>query len=254
MKFINTKCYVTTLSVNSLDTNNYTFDSDSVPIGIDTCTTSSLSGNKNDFVGKLEKIKNMRLKGVGGSMKISSQGTLRLRFIDDKGAKQMFDIKGSYYVPGLKLRLLSPQQWAKQGPVSNNGMLIRKEITSGDKTILKFETGTKTIPHSSKNGLPILYTKPGYRNYASYIVKNQDLFAFPTTTNQHPNFGKELINLDLREGESDEIKYQLPILNENDKQNLLFSLYSSWQIVQQSFLYRQIVQQSFLYSIVGFDL
>ena len=89
------------------------------------------------------------------------------------------------------------------------------------QTILKFETGTKTIFHSSKNGLPILYTKPGYRNYAAYIVENQDLFAFPATTSEHPNFGRELINLDLEEGEEDEIEHELPNLNDGNKQSLL---------------------------------
>ena len=120
-----TKIFVKLFSVDCLKSGikNWSFDSDAVLIGIDTCTTASLSGNKSDFVGKLNKVDNVKLRGVGGTLKIMSKGVMRLRFVDDKGIKQTFDIKDSYYVPGLKLRLLSPQQWSKQGPTSENGYL-----------------------------------------------------------------------------------------------------------------------------------
>ena len=47
----------------------------------------------------------------------------------------------------------------------------------------------KTILHSPENGLPILYTKPGFRKYSLFISENKEKFkfTFPTEMNEASN-------------------------------------------------------------------
>ena len=144
------------------------FDSDSVPIGIDTCTSATLSGFKSDFIGKMQPVTSMNLRGVGGTVPIIAKGTLRLTFLDDNEKHQILLVRNAYYAPKLTLRLLSPQQWSKQGPRSSNGTYLRSEQTSANVTILRFPGGTKTILHNSQNNLPILHTISGFSTYSMF--------------------------------------------------------------------------------------
>ena len=150
--------------------NRLTFDSDSVPMGIDTCTTATLSGCRSDFVGEITPIKNTTLRGVGGTLPVVGKGTFLFNFLDDRGREQQLKVEDAYYVPRLKLRLFSPQQWARQGPVYRDGTYVRGEETRGDTTKLFFRKGTKTIPHDSQTGLPILHSSPRYKDFATYVT------------------------------------------------------------------------------------
>ena len=147
-----------------------TFDSDSVPIGIDTCTSATLSGQRTDFIGKLEPVQNVMVRGVGGSMPAVGRGTLILSILDDLGQKQKLTVEGAYYVPRLKLRLFSPQQWSRQGPRGIDGEYLRSETTSGDKTVLHFPGGRKTVPLDAKSNLPLMHTQPGFNNFAQFVT------------------------------------------------------------------------------------
>ena len=129
----------------------------------------------------------MKLRGIGGSVPIAAKGTLRLRFLDDNEREQILLVKNAYYAPKLKLRLLSPQQWSKQGPRTPDGKFIRSEETNGNVTILKFRGGTKTIPHNANNNLPILHTLPGIAAYSTFkeSILNKDLNF---TEDEHTQF------------------------------------------------------------------
>ena len=134
-------------------------------IRIDTCTTACISGRMSDFI---TPVKNVNLKGVGGSLPVVGKGTLVITIKD--GNKELRKIKdiNAYFCPRLKLQLFSLQQWSLQGPIAPNGAWIRKSITDGRCTKLTMATGTKTVQYDTKTGLPIMYTIPAedFRSYA----------------------------------------------------------------------------------------
>ena len=91
-------------------TYNSSLDPTSKPIGIDTCATASISGDRSDFIGAIKGVKLMKLKGVGGSIPIVGKGTMVLHILDDQGKDQTLKINNAYYAPRLPLRLFCPQQ------------------------------------------------------------------------------------------------------------------------------------------------
>jgi len=88
------------------------FDTDSNAILIDNHCSSSLSGNKNLFVGELTKVSKV-VQGIAGSLDQVWEGTMKLEIDDDEGVKHEFVIPKSYYVPGSKSTILSPQHLAQ---------------------------------------------------------------------------------------------------------------------------------------------
>ena len=141
----------------------------SKPIGIDTCATASISGNREDFIGKLEPVESTKLRGVGGTIPIIGKGTMILHVIDDQGNKQALKIRDSYYAPRLRMRLFSPQQWSRQGPIQSDGTFGRSETTTGRNTKLNFPGGSITVKHDNRTGLPIMYTKTDTSEFAHFV-------------------------------------------------------------------------------------
>lgn len=121
------------------------------------------------FIGELQPVK-VTLKGVGGSLPIVAKGTLMLRFLDDKGHVREHKISDAYYAPRLRMTLLSPRQWSAQGPKRNNGECVREWLVRGRDSILTFENGRKTVAYDPRSNLPILFTKPGYKQFSAYIT------------------------------------------------------------------------------------
>ena len=147
-----------------------TFDADSVPVGIDTCTSATVSGVRHLFIGEIESVSNVTLKGVGGKLPIVGKGTLRLTFLDDKGHVHEHLIHNAYYAPRLKMTLLSPRQWSQQGPIRTNGTPVRLCTVNGNDAVLRFEHGVKTVEYDQQSNLPLLFTKPGFKQFDAYIT------------------------------------------------------------------------------------
>jgi hypothetical protein len=51
---------------------------------------------------------NVKIKGIKGYLITAKLGTMRWRIQDDEGKSHRFDIPGTYFVPDLLIRLLSP--------------------------------------------------------------------------------------------------------------------------------------------------
>ena len=85
------------------------FDTDSMLIGVDNRCSAFISGYIDDFEGPTRPTDRV-IKGFGGTRTTNVQtGTARLYWEDDLGLKHEFKLQNSYYVPGCKHRLLSPQ-------------------------------------------------------------------------------------------------------------------------------------------------
>jgi hypothetical protein len=90
-----------------------TFDTDSVPIGIDNRCTGCISNRIEDFEGPWVE-SNRAIKGFGGSRTTGIMiGTLAWKWMDDEGREHKFLIPKSFYVKEGNVRLLSPQHWAQ---------------------------------------------------------------------------------------------------------------------------------------------
>ena len=96
-----------------IHTNTMRFDTDSAKVGIDNRCSACISHVPQDFIGALTD-SNRTIKGFGGSRTTGIKvGTLLWKWNDDNGKEHAFHIPNSYYVPDGKVRLLSPQHWAK---------------------------------------------------------------------------------------------------------------------------------------------
>ena len=102
-----------------------TLDTDSIPIGVDSGTSATVSSVRNLFIGKLTPVTGTKLREVGGTVPIKAKGTLQMTFVDDKGKTHHHRIEKGYYAPKLQLTLLSPRQWSLQGQIRRDGSRIR---------------------------------------------------------------------------------------------------------------------------------
>ena len=151
-----------------MHTKRSTFDSNLQGLGIDACTTATISGFREDFVGEITPVTKSKLTGVGGSLLIVRKGTFFFRFVDDDRKQRSLKVNDAYYVPRLKLRLFSPQQWSHQEPCYKDGTPVRAESTNRETMTLFFHRGHKIIPHDSKTKLPILYSSTGCEDFSTF--------------------------------------------------------------------------------------
>jgi Reverse transcriptase (RNA-dependent DNA polymerase)/GAG-pre-integrase domain len=161
-----------------------TFDTDSVQIRIDNCSTRTVSFNHKDFDPSSVRAVNQRIEGISGqSSKISHTGTIMWRVLDDAGAVQTLRIPNSLLVPEAKVRLLSPQHLAQE--LQANSIIQDGTIctTYADRIVLQWNNHkyTKTIPLSSSN-IGIFWTAPGYKRYKAYCTTTINQFKEPIET------------------------------------------------------------------------
>jgi hypothetical protein len=117
------------------------FDTDSKPVGIDNRASAYISGDIDDFEGKLEET-NQVIKGFGGtSTRNVYRGTAVLKIEDDDGKVHKDHLPNSYYVPNTKGRLLSPQHWSRE---------LRKQGKKGAHSRTDYDRITMNWPDGSK--------------------------------------------------------------------------------------------------------
>ena len=98
------------------DTRDITFDTDSFKVGIDTCTSATMFGNKDLFEDLV--FKDLGEFNEGGELNIADIETLAIKMENDNGQTHLVQIPNSLYVPNLQMTLLCPQHWAQQDRTS----------------------------------------------------------------------------------------------------------------------------------------
>ena len=161
------------------------FDTDSKPIGIDNRCTACISHDINDFVGKLHD-SDRTIKGFGGIKHRSNimVGTMKWKWCDDQGQVHRHLIPKSYYVPDGRVRLLSPQHWAKsqKGPLK----ISTGEFTNGQNCVLQWGKGGEyklTVPLSRDTNVATFSLAPGYKNFEAYC---QEAAIITSEEDRHP--------------------------------------------------------------------
>jgi GAG-pre-integrase domain len=141
------------------------FDSDSYLIGIDNHASASMTNSESDFIEEPILV-DLKIKGIKGHLTTSKVGTVRWMIQDDSGRNHRFDIPGTYLVPELPIRLLSPQHVAKEMMKKTTIPDNMQCITFADRVTLSWHHGkySRTIPLSQSN-VPILRSGPGFKNY-----------------------------------------------------------------------------------------
>ncbi|CAB9508241.1 unknown protein [Seminavis robusta] len=94
---------------NSTD---HQYDTDSVLIAIDNCSSRCITNCMLDFIDVPVKVK-VSVQGIGGSVTATYKGTVRWAIEDEEGMVHHFLIPDTYYNASTPFRLLSPQHWAR---------------------------------------------------------------------------------------------------------------------------------------------
>ena len=85
------------------------FDSDSQPVFVDNCATSSITNDINDCITAIQPVRR-KIKGIAGLFKTEIYSTtIKWHFEDDNGAIHTFVLPRSFYIPSTSNRLFSPQ-------------------------------------------------------------------------------------------------------------------------------------------------
>ena len=183
------------------------YDVDSYLIGIDNHASASMSNNPNDFVGTLRNSNNT-ISGIKGHLNTVKIGTVRWHIQDDDGKAHRFDLRNTYLVPDLPIRLLSPQHLAREMTQKHGDVDNTVCITYADRVILSWK-GCKykrTIPLNSSN-VPVIRSAPGYQSYQNTTDDTHEV-AFRAGMIKTISEGSPTIlayNAPLNESEDDEI-------------------------------------------------
>ena len=141
------------------------FDTDSAPCGIDNRCSACISHVLDDFEGPLVDC-NRVIKGFGGTRHFNIQmGTLNWAWENDKGERHKFLIPNSYYIPQGKVRLLSPQHWAKTQQRKRSTMTHCQ--TDHEKVTLSWHNNhsKKTVPLGKNDNVATFDLAPGYKQF-----------------------------------------------------------------------------------------
>ena len=136
-----------------------------------------MSNTKKDFVpGTLVPVKKDVL-GLG-TVSATLKGTLRWAFEDDDGVVDEFLIPDSYYVPSLKIRLLSPQHWSQTNPKRG-----AHSDTNGERITMEWDGKIRNVPLNLSN-VGFMRSAPGFTHSdpvvtALHATLPEELFCFP---------------------------------------------------------------------------
>ena len=102
------------------------------------------------------------MKGFGGTLTGgASIGALKWRWQDDDGGYHNFIIRDSYYIPNVKMRLLSPQHWARTQKGAKDKF---SETSNGFQCIMRWNNGDSklTMDLTTDTNVANIMMAPGF--------------------------------------------------------------------------------------------
>ena len=143
-------------------------DTDSYEIGVDNRCSGCISHRSEDFIGPFRDT-TKAIKGFGGSKTQNVKiGTIQWSWMDDNGKSHQFTIPNSYYVPEGKVRLLSPQHWAKSVTGNNRNRIKGTGCETLGDTVTLFWSDKRyklTVPLCRKTNVATISSTPGYSRF-----------------------------------------------------------------------------------------
>ena len=134
------------------------FDTDSIPILIDSGASYCMTNDRRDFIDDPIPI-TTNIQGLGDSQ-ATMRGTIRYSLSDDSGCVTSFIIKDCYLVPTLPIRIFSPQHWFDTH--SDRGVRhYLKRVNGRTHAVLEWDG---TVRHVSKNAANVfvMHSPPGF--------------------------------------------------------------------------------------------
>jgi hypothetical protein len=138
------------------------FDSDSVTLALDNCSSYCLTNDMKDFVDKPQKI-HKGLMGLG-TAQIHYQGTVIWSFEDDTGKVHSWKLPNTNYSPDTPIRLFSIQHWAQTYPNLN-----AHSDTNADRITLEWDRRIRTVPLNAAN-VGFIHTATGFNNSSKVMT------------------------------------------------------------------------------------
>ena len=115
-----------------------------------------MTNSENDFIDT-PTVVDLKIKGIKGHLTTSKIGTVRWIIQDDNGRNHRFDIPGTYLVPELPIRLLSPQHVAKEMMKTSTMPDNMQCITFADRVLLSWDHGKYSCTILlNKSNVPIM--------------------------------------------------------------------------------------------------
>jgi hypothetical protein len=161
--------FLTFQANHATPTTGLQYDTDSFLLGIDNHASASMTNTEDDFVGPTKTV-DIKIKGIKGYLSTAKVGTVRWTLQDDQGRNHQFNIPGTYLVPDLPIRLLSPQHLAQEMFKISNEPDGTACHTYSNGVVLTWNHGKycQTITLDKAN-IPIIQASPSYNNYKNYI-------------------------------------------------------------------------------------
>jgi hypothetical protein len=164
---------------------DHSYDTDSVPIGIDNHASYCLTNSEQDFVGPTKTV-HVQIKGITQGLKTAKVGTVRWKIEDDEGIPRTVDLPGTYLVKDLPLWLLAPQHLAQvqqKKEKTKDGTIC---VTIADRVVIRWND--KKFTHTifyNKSNVAVLRTAPGYQRYTAFEANLDSAGAEPRAFDAH---------------------------------------------------------------------
>lgn len=167
----------------------HTFDSDSVPIGIDTFASYCISPHKEDFIAGTLDIHRRHSKiqpyKKETSVAVAGKGTIRWKIQDDYGEVHTFSIENALYVPDGCMRLLSPQHVAQQGRIDSQDVPTFSSKQIIDRNVLEWGSQRQhkcTVHNTTRSNVPVMHTAPSTSSYQVFMTEAESSKPFQNLT------------------------------------------------------------------------
>ena len=143
------------------------FDTDSFEVCADSGASSSSTQDKNDFIpGTYKTLDGVTINGIASGLNVEGYGSVSWVFKDDKNENIELIIEKVLHIPGLPIRLICPQQVAKQTGHIGDG--LHAEMDSAQLIFGGFKFTTQ---YNKSSGLPIYTSASGISKLNAYNME-----------------------------------------------------------------------------------
>ena len=133
------------------DTFRPTITDATFPVIIDSGASVCYTNDLSDFTSKVKSVKPMDIQGIASNLTATATGNLTWLVEDSNGTQTKIETQ-ALYVPGLPIRLLSPQHLAYTYGNEPDIFTIRARTST-----LKWNSTEKIIHHYKRTNLPTLH-------------------------------------------------------------------------------------------------
>jgi hypothetical protein len=148
------------------------FDTDSLPIYIDNCSTACVTNKRQHCQGNMRRIRRT-ITGIGGKICPKIYVTnIKWDFGDDNGVSTTHLVKDGFYIPDAPHNLLSPQHWAwsknDHYPIRNGTRCVTYDRSIDLIWDQNSHTRTIDLPVKGSN-VGVIYTTPSINTYTTFL-------------------------------------------------------------------------------------